>query len=91
MNPSLVIVAASVLGCIVSTISVFGVVWKGGTLLGEMRQSLQSFSGNVQQLTSQLGVLGMSTIENTKAIERTTAHLDALDGRVSRLERQRDQ
>lgn len=90
MNPPDIIVGAAVLGMIVSTISVFGVVWKGGNLLGEMRASLQTFSGNVTQLSNQLGVLGLSTIENTKAIERTAAFLDALDGRVERLERHRD-
>ncbi len=51
MNPSALILGATVLGLVVNTIGIFLLVWRGGRLIGRME-------GNQEKFTEELDRLG---------------------------------
>ena len=76
MNPQI----ALILGLSgVNLFAILGIVFKGGTLLG-----------NFRDLTKEVGELREHRDEHMKMLARTVAQLDALEGRVERLERRDD-
>lgn len=90
MSPNTLIMVTAIFGLVANTLAVLTVAWKGGHVLGQMQESLRSFTGDIDQFGHQLGELGLQMIDNSKTIARTSAHLDALDTRVTRLETQQD-
>lgn len=86
MNPPVIILIAASVGLVLNTIAVLGVAWKGGYVLGQMQSSLHTFSSEMDKALEELSQLGLMVGQNTANIERTTAHLDGLDQRVSRIE-----
>lgn len=69
----------TVIGATINVVVLLGIVLKGGQLLGIFQTTLQE----VEKLRDQNGAM-------VQTMARTVAQLDALEGRVERLERQRD-
>lgn len=63
--------------------AILGVVWKGGNLLGGFRTSINGWGQEIEKLRTR-------SDHFAEVQQRTVAQLDALEGRVSRLERQQD-
>ena len=79
MNESMILTAAG-LGLIVNTLTVLGVAWAGGGLLGKLGKAVEYLGGEVK----------LSRIERTeqaRVLERVVGALDGLEQRVEHLER----
>ena len=79
MNESMILTAAG-LGLIVNTLTVLGVAWAGGRLLGKLEQA-------VDYLGDEVKLSRTERTEQARVLERVVGALDGLEQRVEHLER----
>ena len=81
---------AAAIGLLVNTLAVLGVAWRGGRLLGRMETSLETQTKNTGDLTNELRLSRVASVEQAEILARMVAQVDAIEQRVGRLERQHD-